>query len=240
MLATAAIKFLLAVTFVSAGGIFVLGQTDTTETQVWPGARVNIDITPKIALQLFTGREGSEELSDSKWQTSATIKYRIKPLFKGRMTDSDEDNRHLLVVGGGYQYSLSTNSSGTRKDEHRIMFDSTPRYSPGAGFLVQDRNRVEFRWINGEYNFRYRNRLIVERGLKFRKVPLTPYVSGEVFWDRESRSWNQNQLSAGVHLPFRKRLMFDIFYLRKNCDTCSQAHTNAVGVTVNVYFKRKK
>lgn len=61
-----------------------------------------------------------------------------------RHHDIDEENEHNLVLAGGYEY-LHTNQNNQIKREHRIVLQPTAKYIPGAGVLVQDRNRIEFR-----------------------------------------------------------------------------------------------
>jgi hypothetical protein len=101
---------------------------------------------------------------------------------------------------------------------------------------VQDRSRIEFRWIDDTYNFRYRNKLIVERAFKLRKVRLSPFASGELFWDRNRKSWNQNQYAFGVRLPVKKIFGLDTYFMHQNCTTCTSKSINILGVTGNFYF----
>ena len=135
---------------------------------------------------------------------------------------------------------MQTNQNDKIKREHRIILQATPKYIPGAGVLVQDRNRVEFRWNDGTYDFRYRNELTIDRPFKLSAFRFTPYAAGELFWDRNHHSWNQNQYAFGVQLPYKKRLMLDTYYLRQNCTTCNQDPLNVFGLTLNLYFRRKK
>jgi hypothetical protein len=45
-------------------------------------------------------------------------------------------------------------------------------------------DRIEFRWNAGTYDFRYRNRLTIDRPFKIKKLRFSPYAAGELFWDR--------------------------------------------------------
>jgi hypothetical protein len=142
------------------------------------------------------------------------------------------------VIGAGYEY-LRTLETDKTKRESRIIFHATANKSPGGGLLFTDRNRLEFRWVNGTYNFRYRNKLTVDRAFKVNGFRFTPYISGELFWDRNHHSWTQNEYSTGVQLPYKKQFKLDVYYLHQNCTTCNQQHVNVAGLTLNLYFKRK-
>lgn len=210
-------------------------QTSDSQAEVWPKLNVTFDLNPKTRLQVFSGTQNG---GDFQWYAGSIVSYRMKRLVMRREKDVDEENEHLVVIAAGYEY-LRTLESDKTKRESRIIVQGTGNKSPGAGFLFTDRNRLEFRWVNGAYNFRYRNRLTIDRAFKVSGFRFTPYGSGELFRDRNHHSWNQNEYSAGVQFPYQKKLRLDVFYLHQNCTTCNQQHVNAFGVTLNLYFKRK-
>lgn len=214
-----------------------MGQNAGTAKEVWPAVKVNFELQQRLNLQVFVEAENGEEFPFIQWKTGALISYRMKRILKPREDEIDNENKYHLGVAVGYEY-LQTTQNGQTKRENRIMLQSTPRHKLGAGFLVQDRNRVEFRWVNGVYDARYRNELTVDRTSRIGKLRLTPYAAGELFFDRNHHSWNQNQYAFGVQFPYKKRLMLDTYYLRQNCTTCSQDPLNVFGVTLNLYFRR--
>lgn len=66
----------------------------------------------------------------------------------------------------------------------------------------------------------------------------TPYGSGELYYDRNHHSWNQNQYGFGMQFPYKKRLMLDTYLLHQNCTSCSQNPVNMIGATLNLYFRQ--
>ena len=66
----------------------------------------------------------------------------------------------------------------------------------------------------------------------------TPYTSGELYYDRNQHSWNQNQYGLGLQFPYKKRLMLDIYLLHQNCTSCRQNSVNMIGATLNLYFRQ--
>jgi hypothetical protein len=221
-------------------GVGARGQTPTpSEWETWPKVQASIELRKQTRLLVYGELQNGEEFGYLQWKTGALLNYRTKRIANRGQSDIDDENEYNLVVGAGYEY-LQTIQNGKTKGENRIIVQSTPRHRPGAGFLLQDRNRAEFRWVNGVYDFRYRNRLTVDRAFRVSNFRFTPYASGELFWDRNHHSWNENQYSFGVQFPYKSRLMLDTFYLRQNCTTCSQNPLNVWGVTLNLYFRRKK
>ncbi len=214
------------------------GQTSSTPSEFWPKLTAAVEVGPKTRIQFWGQRQDGEDFDFNEWKVGALISYRMKQIGKPHRRDIDEENEHNLVFGAGYEY-LQTDQNDQTEREHRIILQSTPRYLHGTGLLLQDRNRVELRWVNGNFSARYRNKLTVQRGIKVDKVRFTPYASGELFYDGNHHSWNQNQYAFGVQLPYKKRLMLDTYYLRQNCTSCSQDPLNVFGVTLNLYFRRR-
>ena len=167
------------------------------------------------------------------------LSYRMKRHLLPDRRDNDEESHHRLVLGGGYEY-LRTSQNDKIKHEHRIVVSATPRYTPGKGLLLTDRNRIEFRWIDGVYDLRYRNKGTIDRPIKLGDVDMIPYAFGEVFFDRNHDSWNENHYAFGLQFPYKKLMMLDTYYLHKNCTTCEPHSVHVFGLTLNLFVRNKK
>ncbi len=218
----------------------VLAQSPSdTNWEVWPSIKVNFDLQPKLRLQVFGETQNGEESPYIQLKTGAMLSYRMKRILTPHMRDNDGENEYNLVVGIGYEFLHSTQDDNVKR-ENRLMIQATPRYLLPANILGQDRSRIEFRWVNGVYDVRYRNKLTISRTFRISRLRLGPYTSGELFYDRNHHSWNENQYAFGVQSSIGKLLTLDTFYLRQNCTTCSQDPLNVFGVTVNLYFGKRK
>ena len=216
-----------------------LGQEQGASWQARPTLAANIELGPRSRLQVFGKFEGGINYSYSRARTGATFSYRMKRILKPHPPEFDDEDEHNLVVGGGYEF-LERSEDNELTREHRIGIDVTPHYLLGGGFFATDRNRIEFRWIDGAYNARYRNRLAVLRQLKVNRFRFTPYAAGELFYDRNSHSWNRTAYGFGAQFPGKGRFMVDTSYLRENCTGCSRSPVNIWGMTLNLYFNRYK
>jgi len=219
-------------------GAAVEAQTPNADPQVWPTVNVNFDLRDKTRLQLSEGLEAGD--SYSKWTTAVMLSYRMKQRLIPNRRDNDEENHHVLVIGGGYEY-LHDSQNGKIKNENRIVLAGTGHFTPiGGGLLLTERNRIEFRWVEGTYNFRYRNKVAVDHHFKTGDFSFIPYAAGELFYDRNHHSWNENHYAFGSQFPYKKLLMVDAYYLHKNCTTCNPQSVNVIGLTVNVFLRTKK
>ena len=207
-------------------------QTESISKEFWPSVKVHFDL-PRTRLQLIFERHDGEDAKKLQSKFGAMFTFRMKRIVKNPLAGVDSEERYYVTVGAGYEH---LQPSG----ENRLVIQATPRYSPGAGFLLTDRSRMEFRWLKTSYDFRYRNKLTIQRSIKVGKLRLTPYASGEIYWARNLHAFNENQYAFGAQLPFRHRIMLDTYVQRQNCNTCSREKVNILGVTLNLFFGSKE
>jgi hypothetical protein len=217
----------------------VQAQEPTTRWELWPEIDVYIDIKPKVRLFLFgtvskTAEDG--ELRNAKgFETQVGVHVDYIP------------NQHV-VLRTGYRYGTSVGSSDDPFKEHRLITEQTLRHLLPGDLLLSDRNREDFRFIDGDFSFRYRNRVTLERDFHiFKGRTITPYVSGEIFYDTRHHTWNRNRYAVGVQAalkagPLRKLLMpkrqviLDLYYMRQNDSRSDIQHVNAIGAALGFYF----
>ena len=212
------------------------GQTSSTETEVWPEVDAHVQLPSHLRVLAFSGLEQGIGYPFQQWYAAAALGYQFKPILLEHLMNIDPDKEHYLVFGGGYEF-LRTAQSGEVHHENRITIDATPGFRLSARFLVRDRNWVELRWIDGKYSTTYRNQLSVERDFLVHEFRFTPYGSAEVFFDGSKHSWDQEWYTAGIQWPSKRRFMFETYYRREHCNTCTPTNWNAAGMTLNFYFR---
>ena len=214
-------------------------QRAATETQVWPEVDAHVELPSHFRVLAFLGLEQGVGFPFQQRYAAAALGYQFKPILKPHLENIDPDKEHYFLFGGGYEF-LRTTQSGKAKDEDRITLDGTFNFRPIARFLVNDRNWIEFRWINSVYSTTYRNRATVERDFLTHGFRFTPYGSAEVFYNGSMHSWNEQWYTAGIQWPYKNVFMLDTYYQRQNCPTCNPTNWNVAGVTLNFYFRNTK
>ena len=127
--------------------------------------------------------------------------------------------------------------TGDNPVEHRGVLEATPRYPLSSGVLVSDRQRMDFRFIGGQYSWRYRNRLTFEKVFSVGHFSFNPYVRGEVYYDSRFDKWSRTELTAGSAFPITKHFELESYYAHQNDTGGSSNRTvDAIGVVVNLYF----
>lgn len=222
--------------FVMGSGI---GKAQETRSEIWPEIDVYINIKPKVRLYLLGTVAKSVE--DGEVRNAQGYEAQI-----GVHVDYIPNKHLILRTGYRYGSAIGDNDDGFR--EHRLITEQTLRKLLPGDFLLSDRNREDFRFINGDFSFRYRNRVTIERELPFFKGRnITPYVSGEIFFDTRFDVWNRNRLAVGIQhtllrgplqkmLLHKRQVVLDIYFMKQNDSRSQASHVKALGAAVVFYF----
>ena len=230
------INILVFLLFFSSNTQTTSAQEPTTRDEFWPEIDMYINLKPKV--RLFLLGTVSKAVEDGELFNAQAFEAQI-----GAHIDYIP-NKHL-ILRTGYRYGRSLEDDSYR--EHRLLTEQTLRKLLPGDFVLSDRNREDFRFLKGDFSFRYRNRLTIEREFELKKRTITPYVSGEVFYDTRYDTWNRNRLATGVQIslrrgPLRKMLLpkrqviLDLYYLRQNDSRSDTQHVNAIGAALAIYF----
>ncbi len=209
-------------------------QTSDSAGEFWPRLNTYYQLPARLRLQGFVGGDETEDSSYRQFKVGGQLSHPLKPIHTSHLSNIDQNKEHHLALDVGYEY-LDTTSGGSGH-ENRAWVQATPSLRPAARLFVADRNRLEFRWKNGEYSTRYRNKLTVELDLQTGGFRFTPYAAGEVFYE-SAPGWYTSQISVGVQMPYQRLVMMDTYYLRQDCNTCSPRFLNVWGLTLNLYLR---
>ena len=203
--------------------------------QTWPEVSTYVSLKQDLRLYVIatTTRENGQG-TDAEIGPNLDIYF--KPLLKlERFTifQLDKSKSRPLLLRMGYRYMPSTSGP----TEHRGVLEATGRLPLTSGFLISDRSRADLRFINGEFSWRYRNRLTVERTVSIRSYHFTPYVRGEVYFDSNYEKWSRTSETMGIAFPIRKHTEIEPYYEHQN-DTGKSPNRqiNALGLALNLYF----
>jgi hypothetical protein len=220
-------------------------QEDITKKEFWPEIDVYINVKPKVRLYLLG--TVSKAVEDGEFRNAQG--------YEGQFgVHVDYIPNDHVILRTGYRYGSSVGSNSDSFKEHRLITEQTLRHLLPGDFILSDRNREDFRFVSGEdFSFRYRNRVTLEREFKLPKVPIlggrsmTPYVSGEIFYDTRYKTWNRNRFAVGVQqsllrgplqklLLHKRQIILDLYYLRQNDSRAEIQHVNALGAALIFYF----
>lgn len=207
--------------------------TSDTRTELWPEVDVYVPLDEKFRLFfLFSITRAAETRDNTEGQFGAHVDYTVNK---------------RLILRAGYRYGFSLTETDPFR-EHRPITEQTYREHLPLKILLSDRNREDFRFVNGDFSFRYRNRLRLEREFSLPRRTITTYGSVEVFHDSRFKVWNRNRLTAGVEIQLkkalpllslvtpRKQVVFEVYYTKQNDSRSQPHHVHAIGTALAIHF----
>jgi uncharacterized protein DUF2490 len=228
-------------TFLAASVLLVLSlhasapAQDSTAGEFWPQIQGHLQLPANYRMLLEAGLKNGEEFGYQQLNLGAGIGRQWKVIGREHLINIDPDKEHYFLAGAGYE-RVQTLTSGATSEENRLVLQGLFNFRLTSRLLLQDRNRIEFRWVNGVNSTRYRNYQFGQYDFKIHQFRFSPYASAEEFYTTQYSSWNEAQYAAGIEWPYRRLLMLQTYYLRQNCSTCNPGHVNVAGLTLNLFF----
>ena len=187
--------------------------------QLWLEEKWSATLSPKVKLVGKTEERFRDDMSDFYSQiASVGVSWKVLPWLK-------------LEPWYYYQW---TEQTGRDTNENRIFLNAIPSCS-WRQLHLEDRNRIEFRRINGVDDWRYRNKpkLSAEFGRGWYDVE--PYVADEVFYGARAGEWNRNRFFLGVEKPLTKALSAELYYMVQSDKTGRDWNEfHVLGIAVNL------
>jgi hypothetical protein len=211
---------------------------DAQETQFLPEADVYLKLNANVRL-----RVQAKDTRDGGDPTQAAIgpdlDFSVKPLIRlNEVTafDLDDAKSRPLVLTIGYRYLTSPSSSST----NRMITTAVSHLPLKLGLLLTDTNRADLDWSAGKFEWRYRNRLEIEKPLVVRSYHPAPYLSVEMYYESQYQKWSTTEIYAGCLLPIRKRFELNPYYEHQN-NTGKSPNTqlHGIGLIFNIYLSAK-
>lgn len=165
-----------------------------------------------------------------------SVQLYLKPLVtlnEIRAFDLDDAKKRFLVLETGYRYIGEPDTP----TENRMITAATFNFPLRAGFSMSDRNRADLDWRNGNFSWRYRNKLTLERTVAVHSYHLIPYGAVESYYESKFNKWSTTALYAGCLLPVGKHVEFNPYYEHENNTGGHENHPeNAVGLALYLFF----
>ncbi|MBZ5537937.1 MAG: DUF2490 domain-containing protein [Acidobacteriia bacterium] len=217
--------------------VVLFGAPTRAQTrQFWPEVDAFVKLNDRMRF-LFLATTVKEERSATEVEMGPNFDFYLKRLRDKKRSGGlgqDESKNRLLMVRVGYRYIHPLTGGGS--NEQRGVLELTGRHNL-VGLLVSDRNRMDFRFIGGQYSWRYRNRLTIEREFSIGRFKFAPYARVEVFHDSRFNKWSRTAVTAGSVFPITKHLELEGYFEHQN-DTGGSPNrqVDAVGTVINLYF----
>jgi Protein of unknown function (DUF2490) len=199
-----------------------------------------VDAYGKLSSSLrlwFQAKQTRESGDPVKAEIGPSLDFYLKPFvrLKGATEfDLDDSKSRPLVFSIGYRYLPEANGApSTNRMEPVVTFN----FPLKGRVLLSDRNRGDLDWQNGNFTWRYRNRIQFERTFATGSYHFSPYASAEFFYASQYAKWSDTGIYIGCLFPFRRHFEFNPYYEHQNSTgTSPNQQLNQLGLMLNLYF----
>ncbi len=204
--------------------------------QFWPELDTYVKVNSTIRL-FFSAKTTREDSAADQRDFGAHVDVQLlRPAVLSRLRENepDESKLHVLLFRAGYHYIQNPDSDS---HENRIVLEVTPRYAIKGGFALEDRNRTDLRFTSSGFQWRYRNRLTLERPIKLRSYRFTPYARVEFWYESAAAKWDKTGTFVGCEFPINKLFELESYFEHQNITSKSpNQQVNGVGLIGKLYF----
>jgi hypothetical protein len=212
-------------------------QADDTRTEFWPEWDVYLKLNDKSRLFfLYSATKLDNRQTYSDGSLGGYLDFYTGPLLHRPRTHADAARSKLLMIRTGYYFVKTPSGSPDPSTEHTPTLEAHGRAPLPYSLLLTDRNRLDFRFVDGDYRPRYRNRLKLERTFKVGPLEFTPYGHAEAFYDWQYNKFRRFRYAAGTEVALGRHLIFESYYVRQKDTVSSPQHVNAIGAALQFYF----
>ncbi len=229
------VPVLLFATAIVANPLRAQSVAPQTVEQWWPEIDYfhQLNDHMRIFLQALGAFGGDREADNVQYGANFDLFLKARPVFGGIFGAASlvEDRYRPALLRVGYRYSETVNGPSNGQVQNRILAEFSINRRFGQ-FVVTDRNGFDWRWTDGDWSTRYRNRIYGEYTVDFAHYSVTPFVNSEWFYSLQNSNWTAVKMEAGFELPVVRRLSSEIYYGRQVNWQGAPAFINALGITL--------
>jgi hypothetical protein len=216
-------------------------QSSNTENQVWPEADVYFKLAPQVRF-LYTLRgeadpgNGSHNIANSFYMEFCLPRFH--PVFFRRIIKINDARIQRVTFELGERLINSVNPPHSTYEERTIV-QAALRWAFPFGSMLTNRNRVEFRFVNGAYLWRARDQVKVEKDIRIHGYALTEYVSAEAFFDSKTDSVDRYRYVAGVVFPVAKNTTIEPYFMWQDNRGSEPKFENTIGLRLSLFLQKR-
>lgn len=208
--------------------------------ELWPEAQLFIALKPRTRLFLNAAYAKGKESDQATLDSAAYLDVSLLPIGpRRRRAFRSEDwqrNRYFWARVGYDRISKITDAEGRSVAEDRGILSLWGKVPLPGNVWLENRARVDLRWIGAEYSTRYRLRMEGTREFVVLDHSLVPYLNVEWFYDTRYDGWARTLYQAGFELTVNKHFRFEL-NLSQQTDTLPEtSRLNAFSVVAKGYF----
>jgi len=234
-------RFLNAIVLAfSVMDVTTLVAQDSVQKQIWPEMEIYYRINERIRLySAFSGTRSNSEYTDGTAGLYGDFFFKPwleKRRDKTQMTDSSAGYYWWFRLG--YSYSDSP-PNDKKKVVNTLETETNNSFLLPADIVLQSRNRLDWRWVNGDFQPIYRPRLKFIHNLRTEYLTFNVYAWSEYFFYLNDNSQDRLRIALGTVIKVLKVMDFETYFMHQFQNKQYVAPLNAIGLQMDFYFKNK-
>ena len=222
----------------------VAQDTTGVKQEVWP--EVNLFYKVNNKLRVFTWYS-TTKLKNSGFTDGGygiALDYFTLPWLKGRIDylhGKDSVPGQYLWLRVGYSHSNTPADAKDPVTENTFLTEANGRFYLGHDILLTNKNRLDWRFINGDFKPRYRCKLTIEKDMRSEYLFFTPYIFGEYFINlyEGGSDANRFRLCGGSELKVARHINFEVYFLYQFDNGKALDALTAAGFVLKFYFNHQ-
>ncbi len=217
----------------------VAQDSSITRQEIWPEIDLYYRFSEKLRIYAHYSATKLRNSDYTDGGFGLYMDYFASPLLKNKLdTGARESTRsHYLWFRAGYMYSTSPPDSKDPFKSHTIVTEINGSIYLPYQILLTNKNRFDWRIIDGNFEPRYRPRLTFEKHLHTKYLYFTPDIYGEYYIYFNRSGLNRFRLSAGIQTKFTDNIEWETYYVHQFANGKYVESLNALGVALKFYFK---
>jgi hypothetical protein len=218
----------------SAGGAWA-----ATSDQVWPELRLYLPFNDRVRLLLLAEASLDPRSGFIAGDVGADVEVEVSPLRAMLFPTIQLSNRERATLAVGYRrLGVFVADDESEPRENRFLVEATFRLLLPDEILASDRNRFEGRLLDGDWSWRYRNRLQLDRRYDVGSLHVGPTANVEIFYDSRSNDVARVRVEVGgaVEELLGPETVLEVYLLRQYDFRMEPTLINGLGITVEIYW----
>jgi Protein of unknown function (DUF2490) len=212
-------------------------QLGTKTQEVWPSMDVYYRINPKYRVYGTIGGTKIEESSYTDGAIGIFIDHFTYPLTNiFRPNHAEGLPERFLWLRAGYQYTATPPSSEDPFKESMIVTEANYRFNLPYNILLTTRNRVDWRFNSGDFNARYRPKLVLDKDLHTEYLTFTATGYVEYFVNFGNSAVNRLRMQLGVEIKVFKHINYEVFWNHQVANPPEIQKVDAFGMCLKIYI----
>ncbi|MGZ8538486.1 MAG: DUF2490 domain-containing protein [Flavisolibacter sp.] len=236
-------RFVLLIIFFMSLPFVGKSQEDTLTPQslrqeVWPELNLYYRFNEKFRLFAYLSGTQLKSSSYTDGALSVNLEYFAMPIWRHIKTKSDSSRGNFLWLRAGFLYSRSPPDDENVVKEYTIMTEANARIYLPFKFLLIPKNRLDWRFVNGDFTPRYRAKLQLERDISTGYLSFNVYGYAEYFVNINSDAHNRTRFALGSELKVSKHANFEVYFVHQFDNGLGVPTVDAIGLALKLFFHK--